>query len=148
MTLVHPPLTGFPFALLTCAVICEAMSLLSNSAPWVSRRRLFFYAACIATPATYLSGYVGSEYANQSFTVSDEAIAAHQSAALFFVFSLYSALLLDLISRVRNAPVLLQISRLALILSFSLCIWTSLQGGQLVFSQGAAVNLNQELDQE
>ena len=142
MTLLHPPLTGFPFVLLSCTAVCEALGMFLGGEKWAGRARVFFYTACIATPFTYLTGYIGSEFANQTFTVPDEVIANHQSAALLFVFSLYATLLIDALSRVSKKGLLDIFRRLGLVLSLILCIWTSYQGGQLVFSHGAAVTID------
>lgn len=143
MTLIHPPLTAFPSALLTCAVVCELASLLLGSSAWRSRSSLFLYAACAAVPFTYISGYIGSEYANQSFEVPDTAISDHQSAALIFCLVLYLTLLFDGLLRASSQRFLAALRAAGLMSSFLLCVWTSYQGGQLVFVHGAAVSAEQ-----
>ena len=148
MTLLHPPLTGFPFVLLSCAVVSELCFLILGTDFWKRNARVFFYTACIAAPFTYLTGYIGSEYANQSFEVPDEVIASHQSAALIFVLALYTTLLLDALARVSSNRMLDLLKRAGLLTAFILCIWTSYQGGQLVFSHGAAVSISEQSNQE
>lgn len=142
MELLHPPLTGFPSVLLTCAVICELIAWLRSSSSWARSARTFFLAACAASPLTYLSGYIGSEWADRSFSVPDSAIGDHQSTALLFLLALFAALLLDWLAHSTEKPALHAARRAGLLAAAVLAVWTSYQGGQLVFSHGAGVLLN------
>jgi uncharacterized membrane protein len=142
MVNIHPILAHFPFVLLFVAVAAEIWGMLVN--PAASRfSRVVVMIACAASALTYLSGYVGLEYANQSFEVPKDAISHHQLMGKLYLLSLVPTALFALLQIDNEARFVVNAGRLFLFLSFALVVVTSFYGGELVFSYGAGVLIQQ-----
>ena len=136
----HPPLSGFPFILLSVALASEILSFFWQQENCRKFALNCLWVACLVSPITYFSGYWGAEYANQSFSISEDVIANHQAWAKFYLISLVSTLLFSILSREYKTRLLRALFLLCLALSFSLASFTALKGGRLVFEHGAGVS--------
>ena len=146
----HPPLTGFPLVVLVLAAGAECIA--ATGLPWLSASKMSITAECrrfsailvkllcVLAPITYYSGYWGSSFANQSFKIAEETIAAHQALGKSLIISLIPLLLFLLLSEQTPERALLRVCyRVFLSISLLLVILTSRQGGNLVFEHGAGV---------
>ena len=139
----HPPLTGAPPTLLAISTIAEVLShvLPDNKAEHCRRVSTYLsILAAVISPITYYTGYWGAEYANQSFKVSEDLVANHQAWAKLLLLTLPAMLLFLYLSRSQQKLAFRLLYLGSLTLATSLVLYTSLLGGQLVFSHGAGVN--------
>lgn len=140
----HPPLSGVPSTLLCLIVGAELLSYFWQRDACRSFARTLLYILCIATPITYYSGYFGSDYASQSFSVPEDAIGEHQAYAQFFLISLVPCLVLQLAARDAEDSLKKYLRGLylaLLFLSFAIGLLVSFKGGELVFRHAAGVRL-------
>lgn len=137
---IHPILAHFPFVVLCLAVVSEAVALFGDE-QFSRYTRLLVFVAVIVSPLTYLSGYIGLEYANQSFEVPKEAISQHQLLGKIFLISLVPTVLFNLLRDEATGRFVVFAARFFLITSFALAAVASFYGGELVFSYGAGVLL-------
>lgn len=138
----HPPLSGFPFVLLSLVVIAELVSIFRKDSNGRGFSRNLLYILCLFAPMTYFSGYWGAELSSQSFVISQDLISTHQGWAQLFLLSLVPCLVLSLLeSHSEKVNLVLRYGfRVALLVCYALVILTSFQGGQLVFTHGAGVS--------
>jgi len=139
---IHPILAHFPFVLLFVAVVAEIWGILGNPAASKFSRTIVMIA-CAASALTYLSGYVGLEYANQSFEVPKEAISKHQLMGKLYLLSIVPTALFALLQIDNDARFVINAGRLFLLLSFALVLVASFYGGELVFRYGAGISIQQ-----
>ena len=140
----HPPLSGVPSTLLCLIVGAELLSYFWKQDSCRSFARTLLYVLCVAAPITYYSGYFGSDFASQSFSVPEDAISEHQAYAQFFLISLVPCLVLQLAARDAEDSLKKYLRGLylaLLVLSFSIGMLVSFKGGELVFRHGAGVQL-------
>lgn len=139
----HPPLTGFPFVILTLAVIFRLFELILRSERWSLLARSLLPFLVIFSIATYYSGYWGLTYANNSSAEFEKAVAAHQTNAKIYLFSLVPLILFSYLETVGGTKTRLWkgLSLLFLMVSWWLAISTSFRGGSLVFDLGAGVRI-------
>ena len=146
----HPPLSGFPIVLVCTLALLEAIRARSkNPADW--QRTLSFVVLLLMTfvPLTYFSGYFGADYAHSQFTVPDEAILQHQlwaKCALFISIGMTLIYVLAFVAEKEKphvAKLLLRVYRIFLICLLAVLIRTGFLGGNLVFSHGAGVHVEQ-----
>ena len=144
----HPPLTGAPGTLLVLACASELLysALTCKQHPAARHFRtsstVFVIAAVLLVPLTYYSGYWGAEAASQTFQISDELVGTHQAWGKFALISCFPSMVLFGLERFgNNAPNWLRPVYLGLLaVSTALVLYTSYQGGELVFRHGAAVS--------
>ena len=143
---LHPPLSSFPFVILTLVVIFEAINHVYRWKLSKDIANTLLIALCIFAPLTYLSGYYNIDKASASFEVSEDLIAAHQAVAKFFLISLVPCVLLAFLEKAatRGKHFYLIAYYFFLLISYGLVIFTSFRGGELVFCYGAGVNLTYE----
>ena len=142
----HPPLSAFPAVLLTLTIGLELYSVLKKSEYFSLLARRAFYLVCVISPLTYYTGYWGSDFANQSFSVPEDDIMFHQTIAEALLMSLALTLICSLASKhaEHGKNVVNGFYRLFLFTSYCIVLYTSFLGGHLVFSHGAGVDLYQE----
>lgn len=140
MVNIHPILAHFPFVILCLALGCEFAAMFGNRELGKSARMLVLLVAAVS-PLTYLSGYIGLEFANHSFEVPKEAISQHQLLGKIFLISLVPTVLFYLLREEATGRLLPNLSRFFLLLSFTIAVAASYYGGELVFSYGAGVLL-------
>lgn len=147
----HPPLSGFPIVLVCILALLEGIRLRSkNPAEW--QRTLSFVILLLMTfvPLTYFSGYFGADYAHSQFKVPDEAILQHQlwaKSALFVSIGMTLIYVLAYVAEPEKPAVakqLLSLYRFFLICLLVTLIRTGFLGGNLVFSHGAGVHVEEE----
>ena len=122
---LHPPLTGFPGVLVALLLVNEFVCRGDERI-----KRFLLICAALFIPCTYLSGYVGVEFAEG---IDPAVIKAHQGYAKFVLVLLVPLIVCGLLPRVRTAYLVL------LPIVFGVVLYTSLLGGNLVFGHGAGV---------
>lgn len=140
----HPPLSAFPFALITLVALLEIFNFRGTSATFRAAIRVNLFAAGVATIAAFLSGYGASEAANQSFTVADEVIARHHFFGRFLLFVIIPCVAVRLIADRAKHGTRLFVGAyyLLLVVSIGLVVYTGFLGGKLVFESGAGVSVD------
>lgn len=145
MSLIHPPLTAFPFALLTVVLLGELANLYfrSTKLDFVNRINLVF--AALGASLAFASGYWEVDGVVERFSVDRDAVAEHYNLARLFLFSLVPTVALKFVVAVATEKKRLLIGAywVALVVSFALAICTGREGGELVFVHGAGVERGQ-----
>ena len=145
---LHPPLSGFPFVLLSLVLGAEIISLFWHSKK--EQTRNFGYialaVALLVTPLTYLSGYFDALGTNESLHTLSSAISEHQSYGKLLLFSMVPCLILASLRKgVKRGIKWINLGYwVTLIICCSLVIATSMRGGWLVFKHGAGVEFECE----
>ena len=137
----HPALSGAPIGILLIILISEGLGLFSKT-PESYRRVSYFAVVClvILSPFTYFTGYFAASDASQSFTVSQELIAEHQSFAKLFLLSLVPLFMFSVLRpKEVKLGTLNTLFYLFLLTSAAMVVLTSSHGGDLVFEHGAGV---------
>ena len=139
----HPPLTGFPWVILVLVIGAELGARLMKSAELQGFAVKLLVVLAIFSPVTYLSGYLGLKHADRGFSVPVDAIESHQLVAKLFLLSLFPTVVLSVVrTGGRSKNRIIHFAYYAFLLcSFSLVIWTSKKGGDLVFEHGAGVKI-------
>ena len=82
----HPPLAGFPLALLTTVLVLE-LAALRPGWEWLSRCAFVcLIASAVSVGLAFLSGYSASERASATFQVADELIGWHHTIGRLLLF--------------------------------------------------------------
>lgn len=131
----HPPLTGFPLAILTLLVVNEMLYRRSDR----GKTRLFLLGCLVpCTVVTYISGYWGVDFAKG---VSTDLISTHQAYAKFLLLLLFPLALFGILAHLRGTTErwLPGVYYLLLLFALALVIKIGSLGGDLVFVHGAGV---------
>lgn len=144
---IHPPLSSFPFVLLTVTILFEIATLLQNSGKIKAEIRLIvcarylLCAATIGTVITFLSGYWGEDFANQTFTVAEDLIKTHHNYGRLLLFCMVGCLAAKFAADFAKYHITLfrSVYWFLLVFCFSLSVYTGYLGGELVFEHGAGV---------
>jgi len=140
MVNLHPPLTAFPPALLVLCIIFELKYMLSKSKiERISALELIHYTTGFSI-LTYLSGYIGSEFADQTFAIDPALISFHEQVARVSLLLLITASILSLVVKETKQKLARSAFQLFLLLSFGVILYTANLGGELVFKHGAGVS--------
>lgn len=139
----HPPLSSFPFVILSLLLLIEVYSLFAKNKSSIRPVSIFLVTIlAIISPLTYYSGFWGLEFAEQSFTIPDAKIDQHQMYARLYLITLVpTSLFYSLKTSNENSKILCYLYRLSLLLSLALVGYVSFLGGSLVFNHGAGVKL-------
>ncbi len=137
---LHPPLTGFPFVLLSCVMALELSAAILKKEELGRMARFLLGVACLVTPLTFFSGYFAAEYASQTFQVAQDRIAEHQAAGKLLLLSLIPTFVFSSLRKSQASPRVVQcLFFVSLSCSLYLVLLTSSRGGDLVFRHGAGV---------
>ena len=135
----HPLLSSFPFVICLIIFITEIVNFYCND----SYKKTTLYLLIlffIFTIITFISGYIGAEYANLSFKVPLELIEKHELYARIFILSLIPIVLFYYL--LTSSDKIYLKTRIAFSLLLLLIIsFVSYHGAQLVYSYGAGVEL-------
>jgi len=142
-TNLHPPLTAFPLALITAVVILEIINCFRPSSKLKSAIEINLFLAMIAAIAAFYSGYQAAENASLDFKVNEDIIAWHHTVGRLILFSIIPAFFLSLIAERAEyfRAGFKAFYYLLLGISFFLVVYTGYLGGELVFSYGAGVKV-------
>ena len=137
----HPPLTGFPSALLVVALFAELASIVRRNDSYSQFGFQLVLVAVAIVPLTFFSGYWGAEAATKISQVSEEVIERHEGFARFLLLGLAVLLIVGLMARRAEygRKLFKSFYRLLLLGSVGLVIYVSYLGGNLVFEHGAGV---------
>ena len=141
---IHPPLSAFPVTIVVLLVIAEAAQLTSRSFQPRHVSTFLLVVLALFFPITYLSGYIGAEYAldpSATFSVSAEQIDLHRNLAQLSLFSLVPLLLLGYLRYLGDScgQSIKWLYRASVLVYALLVCATGYLGGQLVFTHGAGV---------
>jgi uncharacterized membrane protein len=140
----HPPLTGFPIALMSTIALCEVLGLVTKNKRWSEISRMLVAVACIVSVVTYFSGYWGVQSASLGqFKVPEEEITSHMVSAKLFLLSLVPCAIFSVLAEIATTKKALwkSIYYISILVALTLVTITSFKGGSLVFDYGASVNL-------
>ena len=139
----HPPLTGGPPTLVTCALLLEVLSLAYRKLAFHDFSRKLFLLACVIAPLTYFSGYFGQDAAQSVLNNTDlsSEIAAHQFMAKMFLLSLFPTFVMIFLedAAIEKKQLIRSLYVVFLLISFTLVVLTADRGGDLVFEDAAGV---------
>ncbi|RIL05620.1 MAG: hypothetical protein DCC75_11520, partial [Proteobacteria bacterium] len=95
----------------------------------------------LAVAAAFISGYQGSELANQTFVISQDYIDQHHSWGRLLLFAIFPCVALKLCSEwaTHNRSIFKAFYYSFLLICLGLALRTGFLGGELVFKHGAGV---------
>lgn len=140
-THLHPPLSAFPFALLTVVVLLEIgrmLGLIKNGEGVV---RVNLLIASLASIATFFSGYYSGSQSSVTFKVDESALTSHIAAGRIVLLSLFPCLACYFITQMNpvNPKPFRVLYLLFLFVAYSAVLVSGYLGGELVFQHGAGV---------
>lgn len=141
----HPPLTAFPFALLTSVLIVEGLlfikRLSTRFSSLVFTRQFLLILAAIFAVAGYLSGNLARSRIGEMAINVEAAMDFHHTIATALLFVIIPCPLLALLmEKVKFGKHYFKLIYLVfLIASFGLTVYTGYLGGQLVFAHAVGV---------
>ncbi|MBP9837732.1 MAG: hypothetical protein KBC84_03370 [Proteobacteria bacterium] len=134
----HPPLSSFPFCIVSLLIVLECYSFIKHDHTNNERIKDFLLLSLLLfSILTFVSGYFGVDFADKD--IPQELIDNHQNFAKLILLTNIPLLLLRYLSRINNrlkAPYYF-----ILLVIVALIITTSNLGGKLVFEQGAGVTI-------
>lgn len=139
----HPPLSSFPFVLVCVLAVSELALIIKKNNHTSAKVTLFtIIFLAVITPLTYYSGFWGLDYAEQSFQIPSHLIETHQSYARLFLILLIPLCLIYALRKSNfESKILTFLYRAFLLISLLHISYVSFLGGELVFSHGAGVKI-------
>ncbi len=137
----HPVLASFPFVIITSLVIYEIIANFFKFRE-INNFSLFLLALFVFfLIASFISGYQGYTYANQSFIVPEDKISKHHLYGKLLLFLCVIPISLKIVIAKNKNKALACLYYSSLFLIFLFVTYTSYLGSQLVFKYGAGVQV-------
>ncbi len=134
----HPPLSGFPPALLILLLVAE----IAGGRGAREIRRFLLLSTLVFSASAYFSGLYASEFASSHFEVPAQLISTHEGYARLFLLLFLPLTFFGIIRDSAYGNRLIStLYRLLLTASLGIVIYTGHLGGELVFEHGAGVTL-------
>jgi uncharacterized membrane protein len=143
---LHPPLVSFPFVLTWVVLFLDIFAFVKRDQTYEKMSLYLLNFTTVVTFIAYQSGHQASQFASQTFSVSDQDIGVHFFWAKIFLFVILGALLFKwvAVSARFNQRVWQALSLLTISLAAALVLYVGQLGGDLVFQHGAGVRVVQE----
>lgn len=146
-THLHPPLSAFPFALLTVVVLLE-IAKICGARHLDNVIRINLVIAAIASLLAFFSGYYSGSCTNVTFKVDEGAITQHIAAGRVILIALFPCLACYFIAQMNPAnPRLFRgLYLLFLFVAYGAVLVSGYLGGELVFRHGAGVSATNQVE--
>ncbi|MCB0338443.1 MAG: hypothetical protein KDD53_02515 [Bdellovibrionales bacterium] len=139
---LHPFLSSFPVVLCSCALLSEFLFVFSKRREFRLVTRFSIVLLLLSTIAAFLSGYLASDLANQTFVISNDLIERHHFTGQILLFLVFPLSILNFARDYASYgklgfSITFQVVLLATVLT---AFVTGFRGGELVFEHGAGVS--------